>query len=200
MKNFWISYVVLEVFLLLAVAAASPSWAAKRKQQNSEDLTNFLLSPQYSQWLVGPIAHIASADERNSYLKLQVDEEAVAFINEFWEKRGGGGLFSLEGKKAIFEARAQEADRIFSDGAYGGHRTDRGTIFVLYGEPEEIRFEKAPRGRGDFLEIWDYSKDAETGLDGRKPDRVYRFVKKDGRTTLYRGPTNQQAPGASIRQ
>jgi len=199
-KNSWISCVVLEAALLLAVALAAPAAAGKRKQQDPEEMTNFLLSPRYSQWLVGPVAHIASAEERDTFLSLQVDEEAAAFIARFWEERGGDAVFPHKGKKAIFDERLQEADLIFSDGTYRGHRTDQGTIFVLYGEPEEIRFENAPRGRGEFLEIWEYPKEAEKGLDGKNPDRFYRFVKQNGRTVIYRGPLNRQLPGSSIRQ
>lgn len=185
---------------MLAVALASPALAGKRKHQDPEDLTNFLLSPRYSQWLVGPVAQIASSEERDVYLSLQVDEEAAAFIAGFWEKRGGEAVFPTKGKKVTFDERVQEADRIFSEGTFRGHRTDRGTVFVLYGEPEEIRFEAAPRGRGEFLEIWEYDGEVEPGLDGKKPDRLYRFVKKDGATQLYRGPLKGLARGATIRQ
>ena len=186
--------------MLLVLAMAMPAEAGKRKRQGPEELTNFLLSPRYSQWLVGPIAQIATAEERKIFLGLQIDEEAAAFISEFWEKRGGEAVFPTQGQKVIFDERAQEADRIFNEGTYRGYRTDRGTIFVLYGEPIEIRFEQAPRGRGEFLEIWEYAKDAETGLDGKKPETLYRFVKKDGATELYRGPLNRRLPGSSVRQ
>jgi len=199
-KNFWIFSVVLEAVLLLALTVAAPAEAGKRKQKDAEELTNFLLSPRYSQWLVGPIAQIASREEQDVYLGLEVDEEAATFINDFWAKRGGEAVFPSQSQKAIFDERAQEADRIFSDGTNRGHRTDRGTIFVLYGEPEEIRFEQAPRGRGEFLEIWDYPKEVEKGLDGKRPERLYRFVKKDGTTELYVGPLNRRLPGDSIRQ
>ena len=199
-KNFSISFVVLKITLLLAFALALPVEGGKKKLLDPEDLTNFLLSPRYSQWLVGPVALIATAEERSAYLSLQEDEDATAFIVSFWDKRGGDSVFPTKGEKAIFDERAQEADRVFSEGTFRGHRTDRGTIFVLYGDPEEIRFEAAPRGRGDFMEIWEYPKEVEKGLDGKKPEKFYRFVKKDGRTTFYRGPVGRQIPGTSVRQ
>jgi GWxTD domain-containing protein len=199
-KNSSTSFVVLEIILLLAFTLVSPVEGGKKKPQNPEDLTNFLLSPRYSQWLVGPVALIATAEERSAYLRLQEDEEATAFIVSFWDKRGGDSVFSTNGEKAIFDERAQEADRVFGEGTFRGHRTDRGTIFVLYGDPEEIRFEAAPRGRGEFMEIWEYPKEAEEGLDGKKPEKFYRFVKKDGKTTFYRGPVGRQIPGNSVRQ
>ena len=199
-KNSWISFVVLEATLLLTLGLASPALGAKKKERDPEELTNFLLSPRYSQWLVGPVARMATAEETKKYLSLQVDEEAVAFVEGFWQTRGGSSVFAAQGPRAIFDARMKEADRIFSDGTFRGHRTDRGTIFVLYGEPDEMRFEEAPRGRGDFLEIWEYPKDTDKGLDDKKPERFYRFVKKGDRTVFYRGPLNRLQSGASIRQ
>ncbi len=200
MKSFSICFAVVETVLLLTFSVAAPLEAGKKKRQNPEELTNFLLSPRYSQWLVGPVARIASDEERKTFLNLQVDEEAAAFISDFWQQRGGDSVFPTKGPKVIFAERKEEADRVFADGTYVGHRTDRGTIFVLYGEPTEIRFEAAPRGRGEFLEIWEYGREVEKGLDGQQPERLYHFVKKDGRTVFYKGPLNRQRTGAILRQ
>ncbi len=199
-KSSWISFVALDLALLLLLGGLSPASAAKRKSRSPEDLTNFLLSPRYSQWLVGPIAWMVSEKEIDVYLGLQKDEEAAAFISDFWRRRGGSSLIPGQGPRALFDARVEEADRLFGEGINKGHRTDRGTVFVLYGEPEEIRFEVAPMGRGEFLEIWEYSKSADKGLDNRKPERIYRFVNDDGRTILYRGPVRRQLPGGGVRR
>ncbi len=200
-KNSSIFCVALELALVLALIAAAPATAGKKKKsQDPADLTNFLLSPQYSQWLVGPIGFIADEAERKAYLALQDDAEAAEFIADFWEKRGGAAVFPAKRPKAIFDERKQEADRLFDERTYAGHRTDRGTIFVLYGDPREIRFEAAPRGRGEFLEIWEYEKNAAPGLDGRQPETRYYFVKIDGHTTHYKGPRGRQIPRSSFRQ
>ena len=60
MKSFSIFYVGLEISLLLLLASVAPV-VAKGGGKSAEDLTNFLLSPSYSRWLVGPISEIASA-------------------------------------------------------------------------------------------------------------------------------------------
>ena len=199
-KNSWIFCVAVETALVLSLVAVSPALAGKRKQKDPEDLTNFLLSPRYSQWLVGPIGYIAEETEIEAYLGLQDDQAAATFISDFWQKRGGEAVFPSKSQKVIFDERREEADRLFDERTYAGHRTDRGTLFVVYGEPNEIRFEAAPRGRGEFLEIWDYGKDAEAGLDGRQPEVLYYFVKKDGRTVYYKGPRGRQLPRSRIRQ
>ena len=185
---------------MLSLVAVSPVLAGKSKWQDPEELTNFLLSPRYSQWLVGPVGRMADEGERKAYLGLQDDKEAAAFITTFWDKRGGEAVFPTKGQKLIFEERKEEADRIFDERTFAGYRTDRGTLFVLYGEPLEIRFEAAPRGRGEYLEIWMYDKNAEPGLDGQKPETFYYFVKKDGHTTYYKGPKSRQITRSGIRQ
>lgn len=199
-KNSWTFCVVLETALVLSLVAVSPVLAGKGKWQDPEELTNFLLSPQYSQWLVGPVGRMADEGERKAYLDLQDDKEAAAFITTFWDKRGGEAVFPTKGQKLIFEERKEEANRILDEPTSAGYRTDRGTLFVLYGEPQEIRFEAAPRGRGEYLEIWMYDKNAEPGLDGRKPETSYYFVKKDGHTTYYKGPKSRQINRSNIRQ
>ena len=199
MKSSWISCAGLEIWLLLALALVAPI-SAKRKNPAAEDLTNFLLSPRYSQWLVGPISHLATEEEMETYLHLTIDEEAAAFIASFWAERGGSSVIPGQGPRAIFDSRAAEADRLFGDGTNKGHRTDRGTVYVLYGEPVEIRFDPAPKGRGEYVETWEYDSDTGKGLDGKEPDRIYRFVNKDGQTVLYRGPLTRQVPRTGIRQ
>ena len=200
MKNSWIFCVALEAVLVLSLVAVPPALAGKRKWQDPAELTNYLLSPRYSQWLVGPIGLIADKQEIEAYLGLQDDQKAAAFITEFWDERGGEAVFPAKGQKVIFDERKEEADRLFDERTYAGHRTDRGTLFVVYGEPKEIRFEAAPKGRGEYLEVWEYGKDIEPGLDGRQPETLYYFVKKDGHTTLYKGPRGRQVPRSRIRQ
>lgn len=196
MKNSWIFSAVLELVVLAVTLTVVPAMAAQRKQLEPLDLTNFALSPEYSRWIVGPIAHIATAKEIDQYLALQSDDEAAAFIEDFWDRRGGEALFPVKGKKLIFDERVKEADKFFTEGTYVGSRTARGTILVLYGAPLEVRYELPVRPRDEAIEVWVYPADAPEGLDGEKPDPIYRFVKEDDVTVLYRGPTRRQFGGA----
>lgn len=195
MKNSWISCVVPELIVLLVLLAPASATAAKRKQIEPEDLTNFLLSPQYSRWLVGPIAHMSTTDEVNGFLALERDEEAEAFIKEFWDRRGGEAVFPVRGLKVIFDERVAEADKFFTEGTYRGSRTARGTVLVLFGAPAEVSYELPPRSRQEAIEVWAYPEDAEPGLNGRTPDRVYRFIKVGDLTVFYRGPVSRQFRG-----
>lgn len=143
-----------------------------------EDL-NPLLGPGYAQWLVGPIVEIVSREERSQYLALTRDEDAQRFIEEFWQDH--------QDIAVIFEQRAKEADERFAEGHIAGRRTDRGKLFILYGEPTEIGFEEHRNiDDGDVL-FWRYDrKQAGIGLDGEKPAKLYRFTKIGDQTRMFK--------------
>ena len=194
MKSFWISYAAISsIALALAggLTLAEPA-EAKKKPRPREELTNFLLGPELSLWLVGAIGRIASNEEIDRYLQLSSDEQAEAFIEEFWSRRrSADAVWPAKQPQGIYEARAREADRRFSEGARQGRRSDRGTIHILYGEPEEVKYEVASRPGANTIEVWVYPKKGEKGLDGRSPDRYYYFAKR-GEYTVETGPPARQ--------
>jgi GWxTD domain-containing protein len=160
------------------------------------ELTNPFLSPDYSAWLVGPVARIASEAEIKSYLALQNDAGAAAFIQQFWERRktvklpppAPGALPIPTGGNpvlALFEERAAVADKKFTEAGVLGRRTDRGTVLVLYGPPAKGGFEVPPGPLDPPIEVWGYAADAPAGLDGKRPDRFYRFAKRGDLTVIY---------------
>lgn len=168
--------------LLLAAPAT-----AKKKPTDPDELFNPMLGPDYAQWLVGPIVEMATAKEVERYLELLSDEEAEAFIAEFWAKRNEGTPVFEKTPEQTFHQRVEEADKRYTEGAYPGSRTDRGKIFILYGEPEEIEFESQDNINDPTLEVWYYPDEAPKGLDDEKPAGRYRFVKIEGGTYLYTG-------------
>jgi GWxTD domain-containing protein len=148
------------------------------------DLANPFLGPDYSAWLIGPVARIARPDEIKAFLALHDDGEAAAFVQQFWERRNpkpGQGNPLL----ARFEERSEVADKKYSEAGLLGRRTDRGTIFILYGPPAKGGFEVARRPTDPPIEVWQYGASAPAGLDGRHPDPFYRFTKRGELTVLY---------------
>lgn len=174
--------VVLVVGLLLLASAAH----AGPKKADPEELFNPLLGVEWSHWLVGPVSWIATKKEIEEFLLLVTDEEAAAFAEEFWAERSQDvGPFE-KGPREIFRERAETADSRYTEGAWPGRRTDRGTVYVVHGEPESIEFESPERVGDPPQEVWVYGKDAEKGLDGEKPDKRYRFFeRRDGRTVFW---------------
>ncbi len=177
MKSSWICFGAVSLLIL----AASGAGAARRSQRPKEaiELTNFRLAPAYSQWLVGPIAMIAKSEEIERYMALTDDVAAEAFIEEFWRRREPpGALLPSDRPRDQFEARAELADAIYSEGTHRGRFTDRGTILILYGKPEATRYGISALPGRLPVEIWAYPKSAAPGLDGKRPKRRYHFIKR----------------------
>jgi GWxTD domain-containing protein len=170
------------VELLVAVALGS-AFAPPLLASDEDDAlawTNPLLGPEYTQWLVGAIGRIASEQERTRFLSLRDDAAAADFVQRFWAEPG------REVVHRTYEERAADADRRFGEAAYPGRKTDRGAIYILYGEPEEITFEDLRHVDDPPVELWRYPKGAEAGLDGKRPERIYRFAKIGDLTRHFR--------------
>jgi GWxTD domain-containing protein len=174
--------------LLLTVVwllAPSPAAGKKNKQYDKAMLINPFLGPEYARWLVGPVARIASDDEVRAFQALTDDAAAEKFVEEFWQKRRRPEGDYRKSLREVFEERVAEADHQFTEDSVKGSRSDRGTIHVLHGPPEEVDYEVAPWYGGPPIEVWIYPKDAPEGLDGEKPKKRYEFIEDEGRTVFY---------------
>lgn len=153
--------------------------SAAQSQSLVEDM-NPLLGPEYAQWLVGAMGEIVSKSERAEFLSLTSDEDAAEFIQRFWAQPEHDLV------RDIYEARGAEADREFTESMIAGRRTDRGTIFVLYGAPKEVEYEEFRNVEDPDVLIWRYDrKESGKGLSGKKPAKLYRFVKVGDLTRLF---------------
>jgi len=179
------AWILVLAALALLQAAVTPPASAGRPKQDDLELINPLLGPEYSQWLVGPIAWMADKKEIEQYLALTSDEQAQSFIDEFWRRRNPYPDRPDNALRRDFDKRIADAESDYREGGLPGYRTDRGTVFVLYGKPSEVDYEVAPDPLDPLIEVWRYEKDAEKGLDGEKPDRFYRFIKRGEVTRFY---------------
>jgi GWxTD domain-containing protein len=178
--------------LLVLVACGAPGPPTHREAAN---YVNTQLSPELAQWLVGAISHMATPEQVREYLTIRDDEQAKMFIERFWAARDPDPAKPGNPLRDIFEQREAEADKRFSEAGYLGRRTDRGTIFVLFGEPDKIDFEIPPRPGDPAIELWDYSKKRLQASGGaHAPAPAYRFVKRGDLTVLYRVPVAPASP------
>ncbi|HSL82558.1 MAG TPA: GWxTD domain-containing protein, partial [Thermoanaerobaculia bacterium] len=138
---------------LAALVAAGCGSGGSSGPRSATDLVNFQLGPEYSHWLLGPIARMATPEEVRAYLDLTDDFAAVDFIEGFWARRDPDPAERGNPVRLAFEERAAEADRMYSEAGILGRRTARGTILVLYGEPAAVEFEIAPEG-GEPIIVW----------------------------------------------
>lgn len=175
MKSSWTCWLIAAS--LLAAVPAGAAERGKRKPRPADELINVFLSPGHAQWLVGPIARLASEQEIEAFLEITDDDQAERFIAEFWSRRrpmeGTPGLTA----RLQYEHLAQEADRLYGEQTFSGRRTDRGTIFILYGPPDEVKYEEARKKRYGDLEVWRYDG-GKVGLDGKAPKRSYYFIRE----------------------
>ena len=168
--------------LLVLTLGACASGGSGR---SAADLTNPFLGPDHSSWLIGPISRIATADEVKEYLALTDDAQAEAFIEKFWATRNPTPNRPGNALRIAFDQRAAQADHLFTEAGYRGRRTDRGTLFVLYGPPTKSEYDVSPIANGPPLEVWTYASTTPAGLDGKRPNPTYRFIKKGDLTVLY---------------
>ncbi len=131
---------------------------------------------------------MATPEEIQAYLALQDDAAATAFIESFWTSRDPDPSRAGNPLRQLFEQRETEADRRFSEAGYLGRRTDRGLVFVLFGEPKKIDHEINPREGDPPLERWDYDVASTAGLHRRRPAPAYRFVKRGDLTVIFNRP------------
>jgi GWxTD domain-containing protein len=172
--------VLAAVALAFLACAGGPAGS-----RSAGDLINPFLSPEHSAWLVGPVAHIATPEEVRAYLALRDDAAATAFVDRFWASRNPTPSAPNNPVLDAFDERSQVADVKFSEGGVLGRRTDRGTILVLYGTPAKTGFEVSPSPRDPGIEVWIYSPQAPAGLDGKRPQTAYRFIKRGEVTVFY---------------
>lgn len=173
---------------LIAGLLATPSTARKSRQLDKEDLINVMLSPKLAQWLVGPVARIATTKEIETYLEFTDDEEAEAFIDDFWQSRvDPANPWPGQQVKDLFDQRAERADRLFTESANLGRRTDRGSIYILFGEPARSGFVQDVSRRNATVEVWLYDPKSRIGLHGAPPEDRYYFTRRDG-VMSFTGP------------
>jgi len=189
---------------LLAAGCAGGGTASSSSTRSRAELTNPFLGPDYTAWLIGPVSRLATPEEERQFLALQDDQQAAAFVEAFWSRRDPAPDRPGNPVREAFEKRSAEADRRFSEAGYLGHRTDRGMIYVLYGDPAKSDFEVGTRLGSSPIEVWAYGADAPSGLDGKRPSATYRFIKQGELTVLYgagqpRTLIDPQGPRDSIR-
>lgn len=173
--------------LLLAVLAAGCGGASVPR--SVAELTNPFLGPGHTAWLVGAVSRIASPEEIRQYLALRDDAQAEAFVQAFWNRRDPSPDRPGNPFREALEKRSAGADRLYSEAGILGRRTDRGTLHILYGPPAKVDFEISPTPGGPPLEVWTYGAGAPSGLDGKRPSSIYRFIKSGDLTVLYRSVT-----------
>jgi GWxTD domain-containing protein len=122
------------------------------------------LPPQYKKWLEEEVVYIISSLEKQVFEKLQTDRERDLFIEAFWKQRDPTPGTPENEFKTEHYRRLDYANTHFGrQSPIPGWRTDRGRIYIILGEPNDIQHFEA--GQETYpAEVWFYQNKAEFGL------------------------------------
>ncbi|MGM0466766.1 MAG: GWxTD domain-containing protein [Acidobacteriota bacterium] len=122
------------------------------------------LPPSYKKWLQEEVVYIISSVEKEVFLKLDSNQERDQFIKAFWKHRDPTlNTEENEYKKEHFR-RIEYANQYFGrEIPKPGWRTDRGRIYIILGEPDDIQTFDAKRELYP-TEVWFYQGMEDKGL------------------------------------
>jgi GWxTD domain-containing protein len=141
---------LLTVGLVLPPALRSqqdPQETDKSQQKSSKKKSDRALLREletpYKKWLNDDVVYIISPEERQTFLRLQTNEEREQFIEQFWLRRDTTPDTPENEFKEEHYRRIAYANERFASGV-PGWRTDRGKIYIIWGKPDSI--ESHPSG------------------------------------------------------
>ncbi len=170
------------------------------------------LTDYYKDWLNKDVLYIITPEEQNVFKALTTNEERENFIEQFWTRRNpdpreGGNEFKIEHYRRIAYANERFASGV------PGWKTDRGRIYILYGEPDGK--ETHPTGgnyQREFYEgggnttVYPFERWRYRHIDGVGDDVELEFVDKSF-TNEYRLAMDSEekdalltVPGAGLTQ
>src|SRR5262245_15315193 len=111
---------------------------SQQRSRQAEESTNIL-----HRWLDQDAAYIITDEERTAFKGLQTDEEREQFVEQFWLRRDPTPDTVENEYRDDHYTRITIANERYAAGV-SGWKTDRGRIYILYGEPASI--ESRPAG------------------------------------------------------
>jgi GWxTD domain-containing protein len=109
--------------------------------------------------LYAPLMYLQDGDERGVYEGLSLEGKRN-YMRQFWEKRDPTPGTPANEYRVAYYAAFGEANRRFRESGAGdvpGWRTDRGRIFLKYGEAEQV-LSRPNRGMTPPYEVWKYTR------------------------------------------
>ena len=151
----------------------------KRKSQQEGNRAEY-----YKKWLQEDVLYIISEEEKKVFKDLSNEEEREKFIEQFWYRRDPDPRTNDNEFKEEHYRRIVYANERYASGI-PGWKTDRGRIYITYGQPAEI--ESHPSGGSYNREIWEGGGTTSTfpferwryrHIDGIGDDIEIEFVDK----------------------
>ena len=161
---------ILLVLILLANQTA-PSFAQSHDARQKPVLKADGGQSTYGAWLDQDVRWIITDEERAAYKMLQNDEERDYFIEAFWQRRNSTPKSLQNPYKVEHYQRIAYANEQFGTVGIHGWETDRGRIYIMYGQPDQIEYFPSGKPKDDASETTnDVVKDSFPRVhDGRIP-------------------------------
>jgi len=122
------------------------------------------LSPKYKTWLEEEVLYIIMPIERQVFQKLTTDRERDLFIEAFWKQRDPTPGTPENEFRTEHARRIVYANKNFHRPTpLPGWRTDRGRIYIILGEPNDIE-RYSGQGQVNSSEVWFYQDKTALGL------------------------------------
>jgi len=150
------------LMIVSSIRLVAPSFARAQGQSASQnDLVNaqessFVrwLSPLYRVWLTEDVLYIISKEERWAFLQLTSDADRDSFIDRFWQRRNPDPDSEENTFKEEHYRRMAYANKHFSREAVPGWKSDRGRIYIEWGQPDAIDLDSV--GVAGSRQLWRY--------------------------------------------
>ena len=181
----------------------------REKKKREEKLRKELETP-YRKWLNEDVAYIITDEERQTFKRLQTDDEREQFIEQFWLRRDPTPDTVENEFKEEHYRRIQYANDHFASGI-PGWKTDRGRIYITFGPPDERdehptggTYERPPEEGGGETTTYPFEDWRYRYIEGIGNDIVVEFVDPTmtGEYHLTMDPSEKDAltyvPGAGL--
>ena len=90
---------------------------------------------------VRPLKYLLSPKEMESVKDLEMND-LTSWFNDFWKERDPDSTTVFNELQEVYYKRVTESVRSFSTRFQEGWQTDRGMVYLLYGEPSEVENRK----------------------------------------------------------
>lgn len=105
---------------------------------------------------IAQLEHIAKKRDREAMARAATPEERRRLFDEFWKKRDPTPRTPRNERMEEYYYRVAFADKSYSTRLLRGWQTDRGQVFIRFGDPDDIARYALPVEGGGALEIWTY--------------------------------------------
>jgi GWxTD domain-containing protein len=183
-------------------AASQKSKASKKREGSRTDY--------FKKWLDEDAVYIISEEEKKVFKDLQTEEEREKFIEQFWLRRDSDPRTPENEFKEEHYRRIAYANERFASGI-PGWKTDRGRIYITFGEPAEIQshptggtYQREIHEGGGSTTVYPFEKWRYRHIDGVGDDVEIEFVDKSmtGEYRMAMNPEEKDAlllvPGAGL--